>query len=388
MMHKKPLVKRAIKYVIALGISGVLILASMAFSRKPPPPPAEASGMTIVGKSTLELTEEAPQWRVLRLDVASPATSHWTDPVPARIKIDERRAAKVGTPLSGRVTKVYVEFGQHVKALDPLFVVASPTIAELRAEQANAEVAYQVAKANLERVKAMVAINALPAKEELLAAQQAKEAEVRLRLASAKLKSLRVTTQGENEFTVTAPRDGVVVEKNVLPGQQVQPDADVPLLTIADLSSVWVVADLFEADATGVLEGSLAEVTSPSQPDMKVLGTVEMVSSVVDPIRHTVPVRVYLPNSNGLLKPNSYAWVRFERQPKSGAVEVPASALISDGRRQFVFVSEGHGRFSRREVVAGSATSGIVPILEGLKAGEVVVAEGAILLDNELALAQ
>ena len=112
-------------------------------------------------------------------------------------------------------------------------------------------------------------------------------------------------------------------------------------------------------------------------------------SSVVDPARHTVPVRVRLDNPQGLLRPNVYARVRFARRasPES-SVEVPASALLSDGEQQFVYVQEGDGRFTRRKVVTGPTHGGRVAVLEGLAKGERVVEEGAILLDNQVALSQ
>jgi len=267
--------------------------------------------------------------------------------------------------------------------------VASGDIAELRAAQEKAAVDLDAARATLERVKAMVAGRALPAKEELAALQQLKQAEVASRLAEAKLGSLKVSARGANEFTVGAPRAGVVVEKNVLVDQQVAPDGAGALMIVADLSSVWVVADLFEADAAGIRAGAAAEVTSPSLPELKLSGSVEMVSSVVDPGRHTVPIRVRLANPDGLLRPNVYARVRFATAPRSrGTLEVPASALVSDGEHQHVFVQDGAGRFVRREVTTGSSREGRVPVLAGLAAGETVVEEGALLLDNQLVLSE
>jgi hypothetical protein len=105
-------------------------------------------------------------------------------------------------------------------------------------------------------------------------------------------------------------------------------------------------------------------------------------------VRHTVAVRVRLANPAGVLRPNVYARVRFEtRAPAAAIVEIPASALVSDGERQYVYVETGPGRFARREVTTGAAHEGRVPVMRGLARGETVVEEGAILLDNQLALA-
>jgi RND family efflux transporter MFP subunit len=370
--------------IAALILSFLSIWASSGFTRTPPPKAPEAEGMK-VGDQSIALAPGAPQWKLLRLGPARPATTHWTEPVPARVKIDESRAAKVGAPLAGRVTSVYVELGQKVKAGDPLFSEASGDIAGLRAERDKSAVDLDVAKSQLARVRAMVEAHAIPAKDELEARQQLKQAEVSVRLAQARLGSLKVSSHADNEFTVVSPRDGVVVEKNVLPSQQLSTDTG--LVAVADLGVVWVVAELFEADVVGIDAGTPVRITSPSLPDFSVESKVEMVSAVVDPERHTVPVRVRLENADGRLKPNIYAQMRFASQPDPSAVEIAASALVSDGSHQYVYVEGEKGQFTRREIAAGPAREGKVSVLHGLSAGDVVVEEGALLLDNQIALA-
>jgi RND family efflux transporter MFP subunit len=379
-----PLRSRKVQGVLAaVVVSGISIWAASGFTREPPPPTPDAPGMQ-VGDDNVTLAADAPQWKVLRLGAVAAATTHWSDPVPARVKIDETRASKVGSPLAGRVTQVFVELGQPVKTGDALFTVASPDIAGLRGEREKAAVDLEVAKGTLERVKAMVTARAVAAKDEIEADQTYRQAQLSLRLAQSKLASLKVSSRAENEFTVVSPRDGVVVEKNILPAQQVSVESG--LVGVADLSQVWVVAELFEADAVGILVGTPTKLSSPSMPELALEAKVDMVSSVVDPTRHTVPVRVRIDNEKRLLKPNIFAQMRFAVEPPTGSGEVAASALVSDGAKQYVYVQTDHGRFTRREVVAGSVREGKVPILSGLKPGEVVVEEGAILLDNQIAL--
>ena len=242
---------RMIGVSASMLVGGVSVWLSTGFTRDKPEAPSKPPGMTVDGNG-IALTAGAPQWQVLKLGVVATSTARWTDPVPARVVIDETRASKVQVPLSGRATAVFVQLGQRVKEGDPLFSVSSPEIGDLRAAKEKASLDLEVARSSLERVKALVATRALPAKEELAAEQQFKEAEVTLRIAGAKLDALRVTGDADNEFTVTAPRHGVVVEKNVLVGQSVAPDAASALMVVADLSSVWVVADLFESMATSI----------------------------------------------------------------------------------------------------------------------------------------
>jgi RND family efflux transporter MFP subunit len=370
----------------AVVVSGVSILAAARYEREPPPAPAPAPGMT-VDKDSVQLESGAPQWKVLRLGTATPATQHWTDPLPARIEIDEARMSRVGAPLGGRVTRVFVERGQSVAAGAPLFTVASPNIAELRAEKQKAEVDLAVARANFERVKAVVAAHAAAEKELLASEQEVHQAEVAYQLALAKMRTLDVDKAAGNELTVTAPRAGVVVEKNIAPAQRIAADAADPLIVVADLSTVWVVADLFEGDAQEIKEGAPAKVSSPSIPDVAALeGKVELVSAVVDPQKHTIPIRVRLDNVGKGLRPHLYAQVRFLTGQTATGVEVQASAVMTDGTSSYVYVQDKAGHFQKRQVTAGAVRDGRVLVLSGLTAGEVVVEEGGVLLDNQIDL--
>lgn len=368
---------------VALFVSVLAILAAVSFRRKPPPETQAAPGMK-VSASGIHLASGAPQWKVLKLGTAVAPTERWSDPYPARFKVDEAFASKVGSPLSGRVTSVFIELGQQVKSGQPLFAIASPDIAELRASQQKAAVDLDVAKAAFERIKAMVEARALPAKDEIESNQQLRQAELALKLAQTKLSSLRVSSSGDNEFRVLSPRDGVIIEKTVLPSQQV--DSSDTLISIADLDDVWVVADLFEADAVGLGVGMKARVTSPSLPGFSADADVERVSSVVDPERHTVGVRVKLSNADGRIRPNTFAEVRFLSKAALGSTEIAASALVSDGAKQYVYVQDAPGQFSRRTVVAGAVRDGRISVVSGLKAGDTVVEQGAVLLDNQIDL--
>jgi multidrug efflux pump subunit AcrA (membrane-fusion protein) len=172
-----------------------------------------------------------------------------------------------------------------------------------------------------------------------------------------------------------------VVEKTVSVGQLVDP-SNASLIAIADLSDVWVVADLFENDVGHVAPGTKAKVAvAGSDRD----ATVEQVSAVVDPDRHTVPVRLRLANPDGVLRPNAYATIRFY-DPTPVAVALPSSAVMSDGAQSYVYCKEPTGALKRKNVTVGSATGGTVPVLTGLTANDQVVLSGAILLDNQIQL--
>ena len=374
---------RALSAILAAVGGGIAIAAAAMFSTKPPAPVPPPRGMS-VGENAIQLNTNAPQWNVLHLGKATATREAYGDPVPARVRIDETNAARVGSPLAGRVNTVLVELGQSVKKGTPLFTVASGDLPTLRGELAKATVDVEVARAQYQRVHDMVAARLMPGKEELAAAAQKRESELAQQAAESKLQALRVTATHENEFTVTAPRDGVVVEKNVLPAQEV--DSATTLMQIADVSSVWVLADLFESDAMGIATGTPARITLPSLPGYQIEAKVDAVSAVVDPERHSVPVKVRLPNADGRLKPNQYAEMRFRIALPADTAEVAASALVSDGATQYVYVQEAPGKLVRRNVVAGAVRDGRVIILQGVHVGETVVEQGGILLDNQIEL--
>ena len=364
----------------AILLGGAAIVLARHYKRPDPPTEAPAPGMT-VGSDGVTLTNDAPQWGVVKLAPAQPSEPHWTDPVPARIVFDEARTSRLGSPLAGRVTSVMVERGQRVKTGDKLFMVSSPNLAELRADLEKANVEAGTAKVNFDRTKALVDAGSLPAKELVTAQQAVAEAELAVRLSNSKLSSLRVAGAGEAAFTVTAPRDGVVVEKQINVGQNIDPSSG-SVMAIADLSDVWVVADLFENDIGQLVPGTQAKVVV-GQAELD--GQVDQVSSVVDPERHTVPVRVRLANADGALRPNAYAQIKFF-DPNTAKVALPSSAVLSDGVTTYVYVKEKSGVLKRRNVTAGSASAGKMAILAGLDPGDQVVVQGAILLDNQIQL--
>lgn len=378
---------KALAVIVASVCSAAAIIAALTYSPEPPSPPPQPSGM-VVGDNSVRLTDNAPQWSALQLGKATAPREMYSDPVPARVRIDESMAARVGSPLSGRVNHVFVELGQRVKKGDKLFTVASADLSTLRSDLAKASVDVEVARAQYQRVHDMVAARLMPGKEELAAAAQKREAELTQRAAQSRLQALRVAiNRQDNEFTVVAPRDGVVVDKSVLPSQEVETNAS--LMQIADVSIVWVVADVFENDdASTISVGAPVEIVLPSQPDRPLQAEVESVSAVVDPERHSIPVRVRLSNPEGRLKPNQYVEMRMQLTLPQAAAEVPVSALVTDGATQYVYVQEQPGSLVRRKVVAGPSREGRVLIVQGLKVGETIVEQGGILLDNQIDLSR
>ena len=372
---------RIVVLVCAILLGGVAVVLARKYTRPEPPKDPAAPGMT-VGSDRVTLASDAPMWSVIKVAPAEAAEAHWTDPVPARVMFDEQHTSRLGSPLGGRVTAVMVERGQTVKSGAPLFTVSSPNLAELKNDSAKALVERVTARTNLDRVQALVDAGSIPAKELVTAKQQLAEADLAVKLSEQKLSSLKVAGAGDASFTLTAPRDGVVVEKAVAVGQQVDATTGTSI-AIADLSTVWIVADLFENDVGAIRPGAKAKVTINGATEVE--GVVDQVSAVVDPDRHTVPVRVKLANPDGSLRPNAYASIKFF-DPVAAKVALPAAAVMSDGAQSYVYAKAKTGELVRRNVTVGSISAGKVPVLEGIEPGEQIVVSGSILLDNQIQL--
>lgn len=376
---------RVASWGVSAAIAGLAIILARAYQRPAPVPEPPVPGMK-VGSDSVTLAPNAPQWAVIETKNPDPPQLNWTEPIPARVAFDESRTARLGTPLAGRVGAVYVAGGQPVKVGDPLFLVSSASLADLVANQQRAKVERDTAQASLRRTQDAVDARVLPEKELVAAKQVLANAELALRLADQKLQSLKVHSTGAASFTVTATQDGVVVERGVAVGQTVSPDNG-SLIAIADLSSVWVVADVFGSHLAAVRPGTKAQILLEDSAGADREATVDQVSSVIDPDRHAVPVRIRIANSDGALRPNAHVQIRL-LDPTPSLAMLPASAVMSDGENSFVYVENPKGVFKRRNVSVGAVFDGRVPVFAGLTVTDRVVVQGAILLDNEIALDQ
>jgi len=379
---------RTLAAAVSLVIAGIAMTFARGYRRPAPLAEPRPPGMT-VGSDSVALAPGAPEWSVLEVENAGAAEPNWTAPIPARVVFDESRTVRLGTPLAGRVSAVYVAGGQPVKTGDPLFVVSSASLTDLVANQQRARVERDTARASLRRTEDAVEAQVIPEKELVAARQALANAELAAKLADEKLQSLHVRSASGalsgSSFTVTATRDGVVVERQVALGQTVSPDNG-SLIAIADLSSVWVVADVFGSQLATVRPGTRARILLGDSADVRE-AAVDQVAQVIDPDRHAVPVRIRIANPDGALRPNAHVQVRL-LDPTPSLAMLPASAVMSDGKASFVYVEHPRGVFHRRNISVGAVSGGRVPVTAGLTVNDRVVVQGAILLDNEIALDQ
>ncbi len=306
--------------------------------------------------------------------------------VTARVSTIEQLVAPSYPPLPGRVAEIVVRVGDRVHEGDKLVRVQTGDLTLLKSEVAAARLAVETKEATIAKLERMVEARLAAEHELTLARAELAEARLAAKTARSRLRSLSVGRAGDSSFWVLASRSGTVVQLGAALGQQVRPEQDVAVATVAELGEVMVIADVTQQEAGRLALGGTARVTIPGSTEAPLEGSIELVSDVVDPERQTVPVRVRVANIEPRLRPNAYVDVEFVATAGAPVIRVPAPAVVRDGARTVVFVDVGEQRYRAREVEVGRRTRSEVEILRGLEPGEQIVTRNALLLLNAIEL--
>ncbi|MDE2418405.1 MAG: efflux RND transporter periplasmic adaptor subunit [Burkholderiales bacterium] len=289
-----------------------------------------------------------------------------------RIEPDERRLFTIAPKFEGYVEHLNVNItGQQVGRGQVLFEAYSPELVAAQRE-------YVIAAHGMRALKEADAQNQLSMK------QLADSSLTRLKnwdVSDEQIKALSTTGETKRTLTFRSPVSGVVMEKRAVQGMRFMPGE--MLYQVADLSKVWVIADVFEQDIGSVKLGSKATVQINAYPGMSFIGTVTYIYPTLKAETRTVPVRIELANSGFQLKPSMFAEVELSTASNSKVVSVPLSSVIDSGTRQIVLVQLSEGRFEPREVKLGLRNSNHVEVLDGIKNGESVVVAANFLIDAE-----
>jgi len=326
---------------------------------------------------------------------------------PAAVIYDPDRVAHVGTVASGRIAKLHVGEGTLVAAGDPLVDIDSPELGQAqneflrkRAAQAVAQAATISAQQVHERARALLAEQALPAAEaqrreadfarattELLAAeadlQAADNTLILLGLDDAARAALAQSAKVSPRLTVRAPIGGMVIERSATLGQVVGPSTE-RLLTIADPAALWVVVDVPEAQAAAVAVGAPAIITGPLLGERSLATTVTWISPAVDARTRSVHVRLSVSGASGL-RPGAFVQVEIRPAAAHTSAVVPRSAVFSIDGSATVFVPHGApNRFIAQTIEVGTAVGDVVPVLSGLRVGDLAVVAGGFVIKADL----
>ncbi|HUP50154.1 MAG TPA: efflux RND transporter periplasmic adaptor subunit [Thermoanaerobaculia bacterium] len=293
-----------------------------------------------------------------------------------RVTIDERRVAQVTAYAAGRIERLHVNFtGDSVRRGQAVATIYSPDLFATQQE-------YLLALANRERMRQAGFADARSAADDLV--ESTRRRLLLFGMTGQQIQQLEQSGKPFHATTITSPLAGIVTRKFVVPQQYVMQGE--PLFEIADLSTIWVEADIYEQQLPGIRIGQSVIITSPANPGREFPGSVSFIQPVLEGETRTTRVRVELPNPNLQLKPDMYVSVRIFGAPAAAHLMVPKSAVIDRGQRQFVWVETAPGTYEPREVATGERHGEQIVIERGLAGGETVVVEGGFLLDSEAQL--
>ncbi len=356
---------------------------------------APTAAPTTPGRVSLSAEESARIGLVVQPASRSDFRTHRE--FPGIVRPNQHNMAEITTLVRGRVVEVYGDLGQEVKANAPLAILYSSELGLAQSGHLKAQAKLHVAEQAYNRAKFLLQEQVIGEAEaqrrhaELLSSQaEAHEAEDRLKLLGMndeEFRRLESTRRIRSVVPIVAPFAGRIIGRKLTRGEVVETTEN--LFVIADLSQVWVQANIPEKDipfvhsirATG---GTQADVRINAYPGEIFKGTITYVGDVLDPSTRTMQLRLELPNGDGRLKPEMFATVRLFSEPQPDRLSVPEVALQRDQGKTFVFVQRTATEYELREVQVGESNGTHISIITGLTEGEPVVTEGAFVLKSEL----
>ena len=376
----------------AVAVAFLLLAPAIGrlFAPKPPPPaPAPPPG-------TFQAT--AQEWSTLGFATAQVMEFLPSDSTEGRISVDETRTTAVFSPYTGRITRVMAQVGDHVRAGQALFAVNAAEFVQGQSDLLTAGAQVRLTKAALERQQALLKVNGAALKDVQQAQNDYATAEANLQAAHNRLRVLGMSAAQVEaveasagargiipDTVVVSPISGVVTQRSVGPGQNLASLSNnaggTPAFTVSDLSRVWLVGDLREADAPRAHVGELADVRVGALPGRVFRARVNFVSPVVDPTTRRVTVRASIANP-GELKPDMYATFDLITGEAHQGVGVPAEAVIYEGDTARAWVARPNRILGLRTIKTGQTHDGLVEVISGLRAGEAVVTSGSLFIDH------
>jgi cobalt-zinc-cadmium efflux system membrane fusion protein len=395
--------------VMRRAMSGALLLGTLAGCSSGKPAPETANGAPATGApatgatangaaamapgaashaSAFMLTED--QRARIHTEVVAPSTFQPAVVTTGTVAFNGDRSTAVLSQISGPVTRILVNTGTHVEPGTPLALVSSPDFAQAIA-------AYQKAQAALQNTARIATLDEQLFKNDAIARTDLDQARSDSASAAADREAAiqQMAALGVDSTTVEAirqghpvpsvpgvirsPIEGIVVEKLINPGQVIQ-GGQTQCFTIADLSTVWVMANVFESDLAAVNKGESARITTDASADT-LTGHVDYVAALVDTATRATGVRILVENRHQILKRDMYVRVAIQSSKARTGILVPVSSVLRDDQNlPFVFIAESDGGYDRRSITIGQRIANQYEITGGLKGGEHIVSEGSLFL--------
>jgi cobalt-zinc-cadmium efflux system membrane fusion protein len=372
----KPAHRLALSF-LALSLSGASACSDRVKA-------AAAAGGPETMQEGLTLEPSSAALKFVKIEELVPSDAAPNVSLTGRITFDEDRTQRVATPIDGRATAILVKLGDHVKPGQSLIELSSPQVGQLQADAQKTQQDLMVAQKTVDRVHKLKVDGAVSEKEVGQAEADLQKARSDVGRTAAQLRSIGISASDPAvAVSIRAAVAGTVVERNVLVGQEVRADATTPLMTVTNLDTVWVNADVYEQDLGLVSSGAVVDVRVPAYPGDTFAGTVAHLGDVVDPTSRTVKLRCVVPNPSGKLKPEMFARIALADTNGKKVLVIPARSLLNEAGKLRVIVVEGNV-FRPVSVEVGPEVEGRVRVLSGLKAGDKVVTDGALFLKHDI----
>ena len=272
----------------------------------------------------------------------------------------------------------------YVRAGDALVEIDSPELGQAQSAYADAISDLNLANRSFERIKELYDNGIAPQKEQEQSEDNLIHARSEAERARLKLINLGVRNRRpDNRFVLHSPVSGTITERNINPGMEVRPDLAAPLFVVSDLNELWVQMDIFEKDIGLIHIGATVLLQVPAYPGEDFTAKISYIGQVVDEATRTVKVRCILPNLDKRLLPAMFASIAVQSDPDDLSVVVPLNAIFAQDESDWVYVNIGDYHYQRRPVTVGLRLKDRAVILSGLKPGERIVVQGALLLRTE-----
>ncbi|MDC8785005.1 efflux RND transporter periplasmic adaptor subunit [Roseateles koreensis] len=377
---------RATAVCLAVAATCLLTLSACKDNAAAPPEPTEA----ILQGDQLMFPQGHPQLRLIKLAKAVP-TEAVDLPMSAKLSWDEARTQRIYPAFAGRVERISADLGQKVSAGAVLAEIASPDFGQAQADAARAHADATLARKQLNRQKELLDAGLVARRDFEQNESDAARAEAELARAEARVKLYGGNANVNQRLSLRASVSGVVVDRNINPGQELRPDQSgpgvPPVFVISDPTRLWVLLDEREADAGVLHVGARFSLELPAWPGRRFEGRVTALADTIDPGSRTIKVRGEIDNHDRLLKAEMLATAHVQRS-LGGGVTVPAQAIVLRGERHWVYVQTQANAFAAREVKLSYNGPHVAVVAQGLKAGDMVVSENALLLASQFRMAQ
>ena len=367
----------------ALGAFAYRFSASPWGGSQPVPGSGESVAQLVREGQQIIVPDGSPLRGKLTIDAVALREVQRNLVLPAVVEADPARLVKVLPPVAGRITQLKVQLGEEVDKGQPLLVLDSPDLGTAYADYERAKANLTLAIKNRDRLRDLVRTSAVAVRELQQAETDAINAEAERQRAEARLKQIGVDPEAPTRsrtVTISAPVPGSIIDLSVAPGAYWN-DPTAALMTVADLSTIWVTANVPEKDTALVAKGQPVEIVFSAYSGEVFRGEVLFVSNVLDPDTRRTKVRINLENPENRFKPGMFANVTFFA-PKQTIPIIPTTALFLKDDASQVFVEVAPWTFESRRVDVGFQQGDEAAILTGLSAGDRVVTRGGVLLND------